>query len=97
MEAQQGAVTLSILPGMGLRKPDWFAGPEDGLWTAMLVSDLDTFESTWSEAVASTGSHDSGSTFSSGDSGFGGSWSDGGFDGGASSGDGGGGGGGDSW
>ncbi|MCO5297650.1 MAG: DUF2207 domain-containing protein [Fimbriimonadaceae bacterium] len=85
--------------GIGLRQPGWYVGPYDGYWTATLMSDLTTFQDTWSSAIAPVTSYGSGSGFSSGDSGFGGGWSGGGggFSGGGSSGGGGGGGGGGSW
>lgn len=83
--------------GIDLQPPAWVDGyVGDTLWLHTFAHDAETAQSAWEGAV----SHfDSGSGFSSGDSGFGGGWSDGGggFDGGGSAGDGGGGGGGDSW
>lgn len=85
--------------GISLSQPAWYVGPNDGVWAGLLVSDLATFQDSWSSAIAPTTSYGSGSGFSSGDSGFGGGWSSGGggFSGGGSSGGGGGGGGGGSW
>jgi uncharacterized membrane protein YgcG len=90
--------------GIDIQMPDWYEAPmgSDSMWTYMLMNDLDNFGNDYGDAMSYTPpvtSFDSGGDFSSGDSGFGGSWSDsgGGFDGGFSSGGGGGGGGGDSW
>lgn len=91
--------------GIDLQMPDWYDTGGMGygnFWTGMLIADLLDFDHSYGSAVSyspPTTSFDSGGGFSSGDSGFGGSWDSGGggFDGGFSGGDGGGGGGGDSW
>lgn len=93
-------VWTKAFDGLNLAPPEWYSDPSGTMMHAAFWSDFagGGFEQSWGDAVSYVPTP-TGSGFSSGDSGFGGSYdsSSGSFDGGGSVGDGGGGGGGDSW